>query len=436
MSLVIIQVVATASAATIKDEMIDGDPTQGFIMVQGDLEDGDADKFNVAIQKYSKGAVVFESGGGDLIAGLRIGETIRLKAFTTGVSPGALCASSCALAWLGGVKRLLSNSARLGFHAAYRLDGTSARETGMGNAIVGAYLTRIGLPLDAVIYITKAAPENMTWLTPDDAKKIGIDLSILEDIAPKMSHNPTAPPPPPSSRVTIPAPSDSTGPVLASPPTSRPSFDCSRAPGDAEKAICSDEILARADTLIASLLKAGKTQYSSGPEYVRRRLRLYNIYRETCHSDILCIISVQMMSVKIFTDDIPRWMNEYKSKLAQAGIGSEWNPVLPTKINQCMNTAVVDITDRFGANLTPLVDSSGFDSGSAANFKNGGFVVSYSKEPALLSAKRGDPVRMCLVSIPKNCPPGDNRGREYRIINLRTNETVVMSDSQHMCGGA
>jgi len=101
-----------------------------------------------------------------------------------------------------------------------------------------------------------------------------------------------------------------------------------------------------------------------------------------------------------------------------------------------VNTSIVGISDRFGAPLSPYLDSSGFDSGSAADFKNGGHVISYSKEPLLLNSRTGDRVKMCLISIPQDCPPGDDRGRQYRIINIRTRESVVMADAQHMCGGA
>ena len=105
-------------------------------------------------------------------------------------------------------------------------------------------------------------------------------------------------------------------------------------------------------------------------------------------------------------------------------------------LGQCVNISIIGITDRFGERLNPYVDANGFDSGSAADFRNGGHVISYSKEQILLNSRNGDRIRMCLVSIPTNCPPGDNRGRMYQIINVRTHDSAVMSNSQHMCGGA
>jgi hypothetical protein len=142
------------------------------------------------------------------------------------------------------------------------------------------------------------------------------------------------------------------------------------------------------------------------------------------------------MSLRMFGDKIPDWVEVYRAKLKRDGMGSEWKAVLPTTIGKCVNTSIIGITDRFGERLTPYLDANGFDSGSAADFRNGGHVISYSKEGLLLNSRNGDRVRMCLVSIPKDCPPGDDRGRMYRIFNLRTGDSAVMSDSQHMCGGA
>jgi hypothetical protein len=155
---------AGVNAATIT-EIPSGDG-QVLIVVRGEFTNSDADDFNAKVQRYSKGAVLFESAGGNLVTGVRMGEIIRLKGFSTGVSAGTECASSCALAWLGGNERFLPATAHLGFHAAYRMEGANARETGLGNALIGAYLTRIGLPLEAVLYITQASPDDMTLAHP------------------------------------------------------------------------------------------------------------------------------------------------------------------------------------------------------------------------------------------------------------------------------
>ena len=43
---------------------------------------------------------------------------------------------------------------------------------------------------------------------------------------------------------------------------------------------------------------------------------------------------------------------------------------------------------------------------------------------------------MCLKSVPKHCPPGDERGKVYTVTNLRTHQSFSLSDSPHECGGA
>jgi hypothetical protein len=56
-------------------------------------------------------------------------------------------------------------------------------ETGAGNALVGAYLSRLGLSDRAILYIEQASPDTMTWLTPGDAQDVGIAVDTLPENA-------------------------------------------------------------------------------------------------------------------------------------------------------------------------------------------------------------------------------------------------------------
>jgi hypothetical protein len=106
---------------------------------------------------------------------------------------------------------------------------------------------------------------------------------------------------------------------------------------------------------------------------------------------------------------------------------------LPTQIGQCTNTTIKDVTTRLvdGGTNKPIRDS-----GSAVDFVNGGYQVSYDTIPEITQSRAGDPVTMCLVSIPQGCPPGDKRGRTYKTTNLRTHGSWTLPDAEHMCGGA
>jgi hypothetical protein len=112
-----------AAAATITVSPQEGD-APALVRVQGTLKTDDIEAFRFRVAKLSKVVVAFESEGGSLLAGIRIGEIIRMKGFATVVPTGARCASACAIAWLGGAQRLIGEPALIGFHAAYKDDGT------------------------------------------------------------------------------------------------------------------------------------------------------------------------------------------------------------------------------------------------------------------------------------------------------------------------
>jgi hypothetical protein len=167
---------ATAHAANIVVLPM-GQNKPSLVTITGTIDLADKDEFLRKIAPLSSAIVSFASDGGNLIAGLQIGETIRLKNFSTLVPDQARCASSCALAWLGGTRRFMGSRAQVGFHAAY--DGQTHQVTGSGNALVGAYLNKIGLPYSAVVYITSASPDAITWLSKPDAERLGIEVSLF-----------------------------------------------------------------------------------------------------------------------------------------------------------------------------------------------------------------------------------------------------------------
>lgn len=152
-----------------------------IVTIEGTFVQSDINKFEEAVAPYSKGAVIFASDGGNAWTGEQIGEMIRTKGFSTAVLDGNVCASACALSWLGGVKRYMGTEAKIGFHAVYEknADGELS-EVGSGNALVGAYMSRLGLSDEAIAYITSAPPQGITWLTAQAAEQEGIRLTLLK----------------------------------------------------------------------------------------------------------------------------------------------------------------------------------------------------------------------------------------------------------------
>ena len=100
---------------------------------------------------------------------------------------------------------------------------------------------------------------------------------------------------------------------------------------------------------------------------------------------------------------------------------------LPAKEGGCTVTTIKEV----GTRLEGIADS-----GDAVSYVNGGYQVSTETIRGLKGSKRGDKVRLCLVSIPDECPPGDDRGKVYKATNLRTHKSWEAQDSEHSCGGA
>jgi hypothetical protein len=155
-----------------------------LIFVSGDLQLGDEKKFiDVALGK-SNAVVLLASTGGNLVAGIEIGRAIRLKGFSAYVPDEKICASACALAWLGASKRALGRDSKIGFHAASVAQ--TGEVTATGNALVGAYLSQLGLPASAIVYITETPPGDIRWMTLEEAKGHGIEATLVE-LTPKTS---------------------------------------------------------------------------------------------------------------------------------------------------------------------------------------------------------------------------------------------------------
>jgi hypothetical protein len=115
--------------------------TQGFrnVYVSGPIARGDAERFLafVRLKKLDFAKVVFDSPGGSLYEGMKLGRAIRELGFMTAVDrqsegrrgPAPICASACAYAYAGGVSRFLdAASGRIGIHQFRSAPGASVSE--------------------------------------------------------------------------------------------------------------------------------------------------------------------------------------------------------------------------------------------------------------------------------------------------------------------
>lgn len=80
---------------------------------------------NVTGKGWIVPVVYLNSNGGLLKDGYRLGQTFRKFSAQTYITNGQFCASSCAIAFLGGLHRTMEGSGKLAFHSPYLRNGTS-----------------------------------------------------------------------------------------------------------------------------------------------------------------------------------------------------------------------------------------------------------------------------------------------------------------------
>jgi hypothetical protein len=151
------------------------------IIIRGKIEYRDDEVFRSRVANESRALIGLDSEGGNVHAAVMIGTEIRMRAFATVVLPGWECASACALIWLAGIPRGLSYSKHggvgmVGFHAA---QDVVTGEQSAANAVVGSYLGKLGLSDPAIYYLTNTPPDEIRWLMPDVAQRLGIALKVF-----------------------------------------------------------------------------------------------------------------------------------------------------------------------------------------------------------------------------------------------------------------
>lgn len=107
----------------------------------------------------------------------------------------------------------------------------------------------------------------------------------------------------------------------------------------------------------------------------------------------------------------------------------QWTARFMPHTGDCFSTAVKEVGTR-------LEDDPDQTSGASISYEDGHYQVDYDSSPKTLGFNNGDPVQLCVVSLPTNCPPGDHRGIEYKAVDLATQRSWAAADSEHGCGGA
>lgn len=145
-----------------------------LILMEGPVEDGDFERFLEIVGDSPKVTLVVKGPGGLANEAYSIGAEIKLRGYATMVLADTKCYSACALIWVSGARRYMSESSVIGFHQVAK-DG---QVSGQGNAEYGSFLNTIGINKFGVRFLSSAPPEEFQYLTPALAWALGIEIYL------------------------------------------------------------------------------------------------------------------------------------------------------------------------------------------------------------------------------------------------------------------
>jgi len=159
------------------------EPSTPSIDVVGEI-DRQTPELIVAAVKQIRGATkatIFlrlDSAGGDIEAAIASGRLARKHEMFTIVPEDAMCASACALVFLGGVTRLVAG--RFGIHRPYAIrysdtDTDARRSYETINKITRDYLEHMNVSPRVLGAMNVVSPGDIKWLSKAERKELGID---------------------------------------------------------------------------------------------------------------------------------------------------------------------------------------------------------------------------------------------------------------------
>ncbi|MCG6941768.1 MAG: hypothetical protein LJE69_11035 [Thiohalocapsa sp.] len=147
------------------------------------------DRYLSRVGRRRNTAVYFDSPGGSLGGGIRLGEYLRRNRIKAVVEGGGMCASACALAFLGGTDRTgarwmsSTTTSRLGFHAFRNGDGSRLDDTDRTQQIVGEMLEyghTVNAPMEIFVRTFQTASDDMYWFSTAECLSLGIKVWDME----------------------------------------------------------------------------------------------------------------------------------------------------------------------------------------------------------------------------------------------------------------
>jgi hypothetical protein len=166
-------------------------PAVTAILAVGEIEEGDVERLQTMLTSQPRRvttAIYLASPGGSLFEGMRLGRYFKAQHVKTVVEGGQICASACALAFLGGHDndgnpwRSSSTNSKLGFHA-FSTPGAPLQDEGDTQLVVSKVLQYgqdVDAPLELLVLNFATRPGDIYWLSREEICSLGIKLWDVE----------------------------------------------------------------------------------------------------------------------------------------------------------------------------------------------------------------------------------------------------------------
>jgi hypothetical protein len=166
--------------------------TLNAILATGNIEWSDAEKLNALLSQRTwrpHTAVYLSSRGGSLGGGMRLGRYFKRNGIKTVVEGNEVCASACALAFLGGTDRdgnrwmSSTTTSFLGVHSFRNSDGTIYDLTDDVQQVVAEilnYAQHVGAPPEILVRNFETPSDSMYWFSNSELLRLGIKVWDME----------------------------------------------------------------------------------------------------------------------------------------------------------------------------------------------------------------------------------------------------------------
>ena len=167
------------------------------VFISGEIEKGDMQKFASLPIEWKRTMVLLNSDGGSAADATTISAFLVTKGAITYVLPGHQCLSECALIWLAGFRKMLSNSSNIGFgDSSYALtneekqligpmilgESFDPEISGLGFVVVGTLLQKgLGLNFDFIGEFLESSNNEPRYLSQADFDKYNIEVLFQDD---------------------------------------------------------------------------------------------------------------------------------------------------------------------------------------------------------------------------------------------------------------